>query len=95
MFSGGWTTLPALRLYVTPRRNRPAGFCIRCKAAVAANPEKPYCADCYSTWRRYSDPDYEDNYCHICKAEYAATMLKPLCASCHKKYKDMFQFATA
>ena len=24
MFSGGWTTLPALRLYVTPRRNRPA-----------------------------------------------------------------------
>ena len=71
------------------------GFCIRCKAGLAADPEKPYCADCYSTWRRYSDPDYEDNYCHICGKEHAATMLKPLCASCYKKYKDMFQFAAA
>ena len=71
------------------------GYCIRCKAGVDADPEKPYCTDCYRTWRRYSDPDYEDNYCHICGQDHAATMLKPLCRSCYKKYKDMFQFATA
>ena len=71
------------------------GFCIRCKAGVAANPEKPYCADCFKSWKRYSNPEYKDYHCHICGKEHAATLLKPLCASCYKKYKDMFQFAAA
>ena len=37
-----------------------SGFCIRCKAGLSANPEKPYCRDCYETWSRFENPEYEE-----------------------------------
>lgn len=70
-----------------------SGFCIRCKADLAANPIKPYCEPHYRSWSRYKNPEYEEKYCHICGGEFQATMLKPLCLSCYRKYKDVFDFA--
>lgn len=76
------------------RKEKPSvGYCIRCKAKLSANPKKPYCADCYKTWERYSDHDYEDKYCHICGSEHTATLRRPLCGDCYRKYKDQFDFA--
>ena len=83
----------------TGRKSRPTvekprdGFCIRCKAAVSANPTYPYCKRCYTSWKRYENKEYEENHCHTCGNEHAATLLKPLCLVCYKKYKDVFKFA--
>ena len=73
------------------------GFCIRCGDDVAANPMRPYCRPCYYEDDEFDDEDYEyeEDYCHICGEEYPTTFSKPLCRSCYKKYKDVFQFATA
>ena len=69
------------------------GFCIRDKAAIPANPGKPYCERCYRSWNRYKDPEYEEKYCHICGEGNDSTMVKPLCLPCYRKHKDDFEFA--
>ena len=69
------------------------GFCIRDKAAIPANPVKPYCERCYRSWNRYKDPEYEEKHCHICGKENDSTMVKPLCLPCYRKHKDDFEFA--
>ena len=71
------------------------GFCIRCKADLPANPEKPYCKNCYETWSRFENPVYEEKHCHTCGKKQKSTLLKPLCTTCYKKYKDTFTFVTA
>ncbi len=70
------------------------GFCIRCKTVLVANPKKPYCANCYESWSRYSNIAYKEKHCHTCGRKLAATLLKPLCTSCYAKYGDLFEFAT-
>ena len=70
------------------------GFCIRCKADLAADPKKPYCDPHFRTWNRYKNPEYEEKYCHTCGGEFQATMLKPLCRDCYRTYKDVFEFAS-
>ena len=51
---------------IGPSKKPGDGFCIRCKADLLANPEKPYCRSCYSVWSRYKDETYEERYCHTC-----------------------------
>ena len=69
------------------------GFCIRDKAAIPANPIKPYCERCYRSWNRYKDPEYEEKHCHICGEGNDSTMVKALCLPCYRQYKDHFEFA--
>lgn len=70
-----------------------SAFCIRCKTAVPTNPLEPYCKSCYRNWRRYQNPEYEENHCHLCGNENDSTMAKPACRSCYRKYKDVLEFA--
>ena len=81
-----------------PLRPAPAtpktGFCIRCKADIPANPTRPYCQRCFTSWNRYKNEEYEEKHCHTCGNEHKATLLKPLCSACYRKYKDVFEFAT-
>ena len=70
------------------------GFCIRCKADIPANPTRPYCQRCFTSWNRYKNEEYEEKHCHTCGNEHKATLLKPLCSACYRKYKDVFEFAT-
>ncbi len=69
------------------------GFCIRCKAAIPADPRKPYCKTHFARWNRRKIESYEEQHCHTCGKEHAATLLKPLCIACYRKYKDVLQFA--
>ena len=46
------------------------GFCIRCKITVPANPSRPYCNGCYTSWNRFKNKAYEEKYCHICGTEH-------------------------
>ncbi len=59
-----------------------AGYCIRCRSALPANPRQPYCDRCYSIWNRYKNASYEERYCHMCGIEHTTTLLKPLCVTC-------------
>ncbi len=59
-----------------------AGYCIRCRTALPANPEQPYCDRCYTIWNRYKNATYEERYCHMCGLEHTTTLLKPLCVAC-------------
>lgn len=83
----------------TPRKSSPTvtvpqkGFCIRCKADLPANPKRPYCITCYTSWSQFKNGDYEEKYCHICKSEHKSTFLKPACPACYRKYRDVFEFA--
>ena len=70
-----------------------AGFCIRCKTDLSANPTQPYCKRCYASWKRYENKTYEENHCHTCGKEHKTTLLKPSCSACYSKYKDVLEFA--
>ena len=71
------------------------GFCIRCKADLPADPNRPYCNSCYAVWRRYKNEEYEENNCHTCGNEHTTTFLEPLCPDCNGKYKDVLEFAVS
>ena len=59
------------------------GFCIRCRAALRADPEQPYCNRCYRSWNQYKNERYEEKYCHTCGNEHTTTRLKPSCVACY------------
>ena len=65
-----------------------SGHCIRCGKDIPYNLEAPYCASCYKVWKRYEDPDYEEEYCHWCgKPNELTTIERPLCYSCYRKLR--------
>lgn len=67
------------------------GFCIRCGKGIPLNPAAPYCPDCYRTWKRYENPDYQEAHCHICGKEHLATLNKPACYDCYKSSRGKFE----
>lgn len=71
---------------ITPRvatsRRTSSGHCIRCADAVGADPEKPFCRDCYLSWAEWENPDYQEQFCHLCGRQWTSTKAKPLCRTC-------------
>lgn len=43
----------------------PKGFCIRTGVPIDFNLEKPFSADAYKNWSRFSNPDYPEKFCHF------------------------------
>ena len=65
------------------------GYCLQCEERIDYNPNKPYCADCYSIWAQYENADYEENVCHCC-GEYERTSLnKPQCYPCYTQHQKL------
>ena len=64
------------------------GYCIRCESRIEYNPEKPYCADCFSIWVQYENPDYIENVCHRCGEYDETTMNKPQDRECFNLWKN-------
>ncbi|AVI51954.1 hypothetical protein C5O00_12645 [Pukyongia salina] len=63
------------------------GYCIRCEQRIPYDIEKPYCKDCFSSWSRYKNPDYEENVCHSCGEFEASSLAKPVCYDCYKLFE--------
>jgi hypothetical protein len=61
------------------------GHCISCNASIPVNPEKPYCRDCFSVWKKHEDKEHKESFCHVCGKENPSTLIKPLCYGCYKK----------
>ncbi len=64
-------------------------FCIRCAEPIPFETERPYCADDYKSWAKWSNRNYKDAHCHACGEEFAATMAKPLCEDCYEAFGDL------
>ncbi len=67
---------------IAARKRVQVGHCIRCSDEIAFDAEHPYCADCYKSWSKYRNPDYDEKHCHSCGKAKATTMVKPLCKPC-------------
>lgn len=63
------------------------GFCIRCKKEIKQDPLHPYCKDCYTTWSKFGNEEYQENVCHTCGNDTKSSKIKPICYTCYKKYK--------
>ncbi len=73
------------KVNLLPSKAKQKGYCIRCGASICYNLEKPYCPDCFSEWRDWENPDYEESCCHTCGKRARTTMNKPQCRSCYNK----------
>jgi hypothetical protein len=68
------------------------GYCIRCRVAVSPDPTHPLCKECYSKWKQFENPDYEEKFCHLCGKTAKSTTRKPTCYACYKAFKDVMTF---
>ena len=61
------------------------GRCIRCAISIPLNGDRPLCEDCFKSWNRYENWDYEEDYCHKCGADWDTSYAKPLCRPCYNQ----------
>ena len=61
------------------------GNCIRCSSKIRYDLTKPYCYDCFLSWKDYHNPNYSEQYCHECGERYGATLNHPRCDNCYWK----------
>ncbi len=62
----------------------PEGVCIRCRADIALDQEKPLCDNCYNEWAQWKNENYPEKFCHACGKETMVTYAKPLCDTCYR-----------
>jgi phosphatidylserine/phosphatidylglycerophosphate/cardiolipin synthase-like enzyme len=64
-------------------------YCIRCKAVIEYNPNKPLCDKCYPIWAQFKKPTYPEKYCHGCGQQFKnISVSEPLCPECLQEYFD-------
>jgi len=64
------------------------GYCIRCASIeVGFYPNQPFCANCFSEWNKFKNPDYEEKYCHRCSMKTNTVINEPLCDNCEEVYE--------
>ena len=63
------------------------GHCIRCAKAIDYDFYHPYCLDCYKSWKKYKNRNYEEKYCHSCRQDWKTAMNHPLCTLCFNENK--------
>ncbi|MGE0567601.1 MAG: DUF559 domain-containing protein [Bacteroidia bacterium] len=73
------------RTYKKSYQDEEPGYCIRCEEEIDFDPDKPLCSECYSSWNRYKNYDYEENVCHSCGDNESTSMGRPLCWDCYKE----------
>ena len=61
----------------------PEGYCIRCRASVPANPDRPLCRDCYESWAEHHDAQFPEKCCLACGAAERSSSRRPMCADCY------------
>ncbi len=65
------------------------GFCIRCGKKLASDSEVYYCEVCYSRWKQYNNPNYQEKYCHICGKPTQTSAYRPVCKECFPGSSEM------
>lgn len=45
---------------------------------IEFNEDKPYCYDCFKSWNKYQNEDYEEKFCHECLLDTETSMFDAL-----------------
>ena len=69
-----------------------AGYCIRCRSPLKADPSHPYCKSCYAAWKENGGSQQEEVYCHLCGASAKSSLAKPACYDCYRAHKSTLAF---
>ncbi len=83
-----WKTEPRTS-FVAP--TKPKGYCIRTGIPIDFNPEKPFSADAYKSWSKFSNPEYPEKFCHFSgePSNGETTCAKPILRKNWQKAKQM------
>lgn len=67
----------------TPEKNTDLapGYCLRCRAQIPFDFNRPYCLECYKIWSKNNYPTKE-NYCHSCGSRFHSSYEQPACNKC-------------
>ncbi|MFB2120057.1 hypothetical protein [Parapedobacter sp. 2B3] len=70
-----------------------AGYCIRTGQKIPFNPEKPFCADAFKSWSKYSNGDFSEKFCHYSgePSNGQTSFNKPILSKYWKKAKEQFK----
>ena len=60
------------------------GFCIRGRAKLPFNPDRPFCDACYASWAQWQNWDYLEQWCHNCGTGHATSRARPVCYACFR-----------
>jgi hypothetical protein len=60
------------------------GFCIRCRKTIDHDAKHPFCEECYSSWAKFKNAKYAEDYCHTCGTTTKTTKAAPDCPECYK-----------
>jgi phosphatidylserine/phosphatidylglycerophosphate/cardiolipin synthase-like enzyme len=67
-----------------PKEPGPKWYCVRCRVEIQRNKYKPYCANCWDSWRNYENEYFQEKYCHQCGSEASTSKAQPICYNCRK-----------
>ncbi len=62
-------------------KGKDAGYCLRCRAEIQYDFNRPYCLECYKSWSKNNYPTKE-KYCHSCGAHFLSSYEQPACKKC-------------
>lgn len=68
------------------------GFCIRTKAEIPFNVEKPLSYDAFKKWNEFGDPNYPEKFCHFSgePSNGETSVSRPILKKNWKKAKEQF-----
>ncbi len=83
-FSGVKTEALPNESILIPTRNKPQGFCIRCRTPIPFEINRPLCPECYASWIKYKNANFKERYCHSCGGiNICGNFSRPLCWFCY------------
>jgi len=75
---------PAKKTYQSNQKELD-GICIRCHNSIEFDFDKPLCKSCFSSWLKFENIDYPENYCMNCGKSAQVSFGRPVCYPCYKK----------
>ncbi len=81
--------IPKVELRKVPARQM--GYCIRTRAEIPFNVEKPMSNEAFKSWSRYSDTNYPEKFCHFSgeQTNGETSMSRPILKQNWKKAKEV------
>src|SRR6185312_14653878 len=59
------------------------GHCIRCRARIKLDTDRPYCLPHFKAWADAGYGEQQEDFCHACGSRWRTTRGKHLCSMCY------------